>query len=193
MEKRQRTRQPVKCHRCGVEFTPTGSYAKWCSSCRPLETTARYRDYEQRQRSLRKCLDCGANIGRQSTGRCRPCGQKAAGKNRTGERSAQWKGGRSHSKGYVYLLVAPEARKGHRYRAEHIVVWEKANGKPLPKGWVVHHRNGVKHDNRPENLQALPNGKHNHHDRRIALLEEQLKQVRAELKALHQLKMDAKT
>jgi len=46
------------------------------------------------------------------------------------------------------------------YVYEHILVWEKANGRPLPDGYVVHHLNGLKYDNRPENLVAIPKGKH---------------------------------
>ena len=43
---------------------------------------------------------------------------------------------------------------------EHIWIWEEAHGKPLPKGWIIHHLNGIKDDNRPKNLMALPNKKH---------------------------------
>ena len=44
-------------------------------------------------------------------------------------------------------------------RLVHRVVYEEAYG-PIPKGWVVHHINEQKRDNRLENLIALPSVLH---------------------------------
>ncbi|MCH8162118.1 MAG: HNH endonuclease [Chloroflexi bacterium] len=50
-------------------------------------------------------------------------------------------------------------RVNGKYRLEHIVIWEAANG-PIPDKWVIHHLNGTKDDNRLENLVAMPRSHH---------------------------------
>lgn len=68
----------------------------------------------------------------------------------TGEKHHNWKGGIwINNTGYRQFSL-----NGKKY-LEHIYVWEREWG-PLPKGWVVHHLNGIKDDNRIENLQAMP-------------------------------------
>ncbi|MCH8990540.1 MAG: HNH endonuclease [Acidobacteria bacterium] len=55
---------------------------------------------------------------------------------------------------------------GAAYRPEHRIVWEQTHGQTLPSDWVVHHLNGVKDDNRPENLAAMPRHEHHTHPRK---------------------------
>jgi hypothetical protein len=69
-----------------------------------------------------------------------------------------WKGGRRVKAGYIMLYMPdhPRASVGNgTYVFEHIVIWERTHNQPLPDGWVVHHLNGVKDDNRPKNLLAM--------------------------------------
>ena len=118
---------------------------------------------------------------------CRKCSQPGRIAKVTGPGNYAWKGGRvKDGHGYIHILVAPEARKGHRYQPEHRLVWEAANG-PIPEGFVIHHVNGIKDDNRVENLEAMPRKKHNHrhdeHDKRILELEDEVRRLKAQLDA----------
>ena len=51
-------------------------------------------------------------------------------------------------------------RVNGRIRNAHIVVWEKATGQSLPKGWDIHHKDGDGNNNAIENLVAMPHGEH---------------------------------
>ena len=75
-------------------------------------------------------------------------------KGRSGEKNGNWKGGRSKAvDGYMLILYHGHSRAdSHGYVREHILVSEKALGKPLPSGVVIHHINGIKDDNRRQNL-----------------------------------------
>jgi hypothetical protein len=72
---------------------------------------------------------------------------------------------RHHGSGYVYEYAPdhPNAvtfKTTAGYVAQHRLVWEQANGRLLRDNEVVHHINGVRDDNRPENLVALTNSEH---------------------------------
>ena len=83
------------------------------------------------------------------------------GQHPTGKNHPRWKGGRIITKAGYIKLKAPDHPRNHLgYVFEHILVWEKANGKPLPEGHIIHHLNGIPSDNRLKNLVALPNKKH---------------------------------
>lgn len=81
------------------------------------------------------------------------------------DKNPNWKYGKYTTKaGYVYLLSPkhPSAinNKNNRgYVAEHRLVMEKILGRYLDKQEYVHHRNGIKNDNRIENLELILRGK----------------------------------
>ena len=118
------------CRECGKEFEPSSRHLR-CPACRSRDV----------------CL-CGApKQGKSAV--CSACRSVA------GASNGHWKGGRTrHKAGYVMAWAPGHPRAGQgQYVFEHILVMEQLLGRYLLPGESVHHRNGVKDDNRLENLE----------------------------------------
>ena len=109
---------------------------------------------ERYRTNKHKCIDCGKLITINAQ-RCRRCHRKNM-------RHPHWNGGRIIlESGYVCILKHGHPRANTSgYVREHILVWEEAHGKPVSKGWIIHHLNGIRDDNRPENLIAVTRKNH---------------------------------
>lgn len=151
------------CQRCGQPHQGLRSDRKWCDACRAIKEQEKLQRYEEHHRG--NCPDCGAPMGRRAK-YCYPCSREHVGATLQGPNNGFWKGGVTKSRGYVHVRAVRSnvrggtASGGGAYRPAHRVVWEGANRQPLPKGWVIHHLNGVLDDNNLENLVAMPRGQH---------------------------------
>ena len=78
------------------------------------------------------------------------------------EETSGWRGGRQVDKqGYV-MVKRPDHPAARRdgYVLVHRMIYEDSRGVRLPGNVLVHHINGIKDDNRPENLVAFTRVEH---------------------------------
>lgn len=98
----------------------------------------------------------GTNLKR---GTIRSCGCLKIGAQPKGEKSTSWKGGRRKTEDGYILITVENYPKKHKdgYIFEHIFVMSQLIGRLLLKGETVHHKNGVRDDNDPDNLELRVN------------------------------------
>ena len=80
-----------------------------------------------------------------------------------GNKNGNWKGGvHNRSDGYVLIRIGviPRKNKGTRYRLQHRIVMEQHLGRTLLRSEIIHHINGIKNDNRIENLKVMTQAEH---------------------------------
>ncbi|MHA1400062.1 MAG: HNH endonuclease [Candidatus Heimdallarchaeaceae archaeon] len=136
-----------------------------------------------------KCLYCGKvfevstkdfNRGRGKY--CSECVSRYV--HMKGRRAPNWKGGRRKSvDGYVLLhrLLVPDGYhylevKGNGYVHEHRLAMAKKIGRKLKPDELVHHLNGIRDDNRIENLAITDRSNHEHFTFR-KILQERIREL----------------
>lgn len=152
-----------------MDITPPNvATLKICNRCRRDVPTAEFWGNKRSKDGLRsKCIDC-CRIGYQElkvsrNNRCPDCNtlispyrSRCGSCSNFGERSPRWKSGREKDpKGYIVLTgmqKVPGSRKGGQM-PEHKYLMQQDLGRPLTSDETVHHKNGIRNDNRLDNLE----------------------------------------
>ena len=163
-KKRSRERITKPCAHCGKDVTrlksadaPNFFCNHQCYWASDVRAAAGKRTMEKRHPNYAKqvltCDGCGAEVLRHQS--------KVAGKQTFCSIACRWNAAAAtpirqvNAGGYIKIYVGPGApgatKTGHIM--EHRKVMQDMIGRPLIGAENVHHINGVKHDNRPENLE----------------------------------------
>ncbi|TET74751.1 MAG: HNH endonuclease [Candidatus Heimdallarchaeota archaeon] len=102
---------------------------------------------------------------------------------KSGSEHLQWKGGRCYdSKGYI-LIYSPNHPLAEKrgYILEHRLIWFNHHPE-TSKNFIIHHLNGIRDDNRIENLIAVPRKTHikDYPNTYIRILQERIRQLELE-------------
>lgn len=113
------------------------------------------------------CADCGEQRwvalihGSPRNSRCHSCANKILTGGYFGGNNPNWKGGEYKDDGYVFVF-RPEHPKayGNGYIKRARLVLEGKLGRPILLNMDSHHINGIKDDDRPENLMEIAKSEH---------------------------------
>lgn len=119
------------------------------------------------KRNVVVCKKCGGEFHAPPSARrkyCSPeCYAATSSEERRREKAVGWRSGESLTdKGYRLILCGKEhpMANNNGYVAEHRLVMAEVLGRHLARHEHVHHVNGDRLDNRPENLEVVSRGQH---------------------------------
>jgi endogenous inhibitor of DNA gyrase (YacG/DUF329 family) len=199
----------VPCDNCGVDvYRPPYLLEKYPNTFCSSKCSAEYQSKKAREDESNRatCLWCEIEFYRPAgrskyNGGNHYCCKEHAALGRSGENHPNWKGGRSkRSDGYIDVsssLVPDHLKEMARVEGkifEHRLVMAMHLERVLEDHEVVHHKNGVRDDNRIENLELYPKYEHDgvthadskrvSKDRRIAMLERENQALRERIRIL---------
>jgi HNH endonuclease len=174
------------CKLCSTSFHSSDRTARFCSKeC--------FDEWQARNRVVLTCEVCGSKFERQlshtrtTTKWCsRQCRAIAETKTAVPGRWHNGKPVRKNADGYLYVWE-PDHPDAHArgWMLEHRLVAEQKYGHRIPPDVDIHHVNGIKDDNRPDNLVALDPETHTQ-----ITLEESSMRRRAAQKRIRELEAD---
>ncbi len=149
-----------KCEQCDADYEAKTVPQRFCSqACATKAIQDRRRTVTM---TARPCEYCDKLFTPRNGSAGRFCCFEHKNLGQRGEKASFWKGGRHKtSQGYirVYAPNHPRAQGHGGYVAEHHIVMEKKLGRYLEAHETVHHEDGNRQNNDPDNLQ-LRSGRH---------------------------------
>jgi endogenous inhibitor of DNA gyrase (YacG/DUF329 family) len=138
------------CQNCGKEFSviPFYSTQKFCSHpCASILNGFKkgHKDFNTLE-SIEK--NRKAHLGKKHNEESK----QKMGKAKERNKNPNWKNGVVKSGGYIWILKPNHLKANGKYVKRASLVAEKHLGRLLTKQEVIHHINGIKDDDRPENL-----------------------------------------
>lgn len=144
------------CKTCRVEFNrpPSKGRTKFCSKACSHEAM-------RKQAPTSNCKECRAEFQQDRPSRTALFCSKRCSSRHTARTRSTTKGFTVTPKGYILVYVPehPRATKAG-YMMQHRLVMEKKLGRPLEPWEIAHHKNEVKSDNRPGNLELMSKPAH---------------------------------